>query len=231
VTDDSYQSDARPDRREGSSRQVEARPRRAISVQQSLLLAAGLATVIGGLAFQLGLGDTSFDRPGQLVLLFVDIAPVLWFAAAPVIVHALRWRAIDHRFRWVFAAAVMAAAVAVVMRITIGGESLLSTVLDPFTVAFVLWIAAALQWTRTRVKRLAANRDHGITIVGMALGFAVASIGLALGALRLSLVGPATLPGSVPQASGASPETALLIAATFAMIAALFWLTDRTRNR
>jgi hypothetical protein len=230
VTDETPHSAARPADAEASADRAEIRPRRVISVQQSLLLAAGLATVIGGLSFQLGLGDTSFDRPGQLVLLFIDLAPILWFAAAPVIVHTLRWRSIDHRFRWVLAAAVIAAALAVTMRLTIGGESLLSTLLDPFTVAFVLWIAAALQWTRIRVKRLAADFDRGITIVGMALGFAVAATGLALGALRLTLVGPVALPGSVPQASGASPATALLIAATFAMIAGLFWLTDRTRN-
>lgn len=198
---------------------------------QSLLLSALLATVIGGLAFQLGLGDTSFDRPGQLVLLFVDIAPVLWFGAAPIIVHALRWRAIDQRFRWVLVAAVVAAAVSIAARILIISESLLATLLDPFTIAFVVWIAAALQWTRTRVKRLASGTDRGITIVGMALGFGVAALGLALGTLRLVLVGPEVVPGTLPQASTGSPVTALLIAATFAMVAGLFWLTDRTRSR
>ena len=198
---------------------------------QSLLLSALIGTVIGGLAFQLGLGDTSFDRPGQVVLLFIDVAPVLWFAAAPIIMHALRWRAIDQRFRWLLVAAVAAAAVSIAARILIVGEGVLGTLLDPFTVAFVVWIAAALQWTRTRVKRLAAGTDRGITIVGMALGFGVAAVGLALGTLRLVLVGPEVLPGAVPEASTASPTTALLVAATFAIIAGLFWLTDRTRNR
>lgn len=198
---------------------------------QSTLLSALVATVIGGLAYQLGLGDTSFDRPGQVVLLFVDLAPVLWFAAAPIIVHSLRWRAIDQRFRWLLIAAVAASAVAIATRILVVGENVLGTMFDPFTLAFVAWIAASLQWTRTRVKRLAAGTDRGITIVGMALGFGVAALGLALGTLRLVLVGPEVLPGAVPEASSGSPMTALLIAATFAMIAGLFWLTDRTRNR
>lgn len=207
------------------------RPPRPVSVLQSLLFGALLATVIGGLAFQLGLGDTSFDRPGQVVLLFVDVAPVLWFLAAPLIVHALRWRAIDQRLRWVLVAAVVASAVSIGARMLVSGEPLASTLLDPFTAAFTLWIAAAAQWTRTRVKRLAAGTDRGITIVGMALGFGVAAVGIALGTLRLVLVGPETLPGQIPEASTASPTTALLVAATFAMIAGLFWLTDRTRNR
>ena len=73
-------------------------------------------------------------------------------------------------------------------------------------------------WTRTRVKRLAAGTDRGITIVGMALGFAVAAVGIALGTMRLVLVGPEVLPGAVPEASTASPTTALLIAATFAPV-------------
>jgi hypothetical protein len=65
----------------------------------------------------------------------------------------------------------------------------------------------------------------------MALGFAVAAVGLALGSIRLALVGPEVLPGAVAEVSGASPAMGLLIAATFAMVAGLFWLTDRTRNR
>jgi hypothetical protein len=231
VSDDASRADARPDLDRATSYPAPTRQQRPVLVMQSLLFGALLATVIGGLAFQLGLGDTSFDRPGQVVLLFVDVAPVLWFAAAPIIVHALRWRAIDQRLRWVVVAAVIASAVSVAARMLVTGEPLLSTLLDPYTVAFTLWIAAAAQWTRTRVKRLAAGTDRGITIVGMALGFAVAAVGIALGTVRLVLVGPEVLPGAVPEASTASPTTALLIAATFAMVAGLFWLTDRTRNR
>ncbi|KQV25178.1 hypothetical protein [Yonghaparkia sp. Root332] len=231
MSDDASRADARPDTAQATSRPVPTRPPRPFSVMQSLLLSALIGTIIGGLAFQLGLGDTSFDRPGQVVLLFIDVAPVLWFAAAPIIMHALRWRAIDQRFRWLLVAAVAAAALSIAARLLITGEGVPGTLLDPFTAAFVVWIAAALQWTRTRVKRLAAGTDRGITVVGMALGFGVAAVGLALGTLRLVLVGPEVLPGAVPEASTASPTTALLIAATFAMIAGLFWLTDRTRNR
>jgi hypothetical protein len=231
VTDRPSSADAPPFSPAAPGYAVPVRSGRSVSVLQSLLLAAGLATVIGGLSYQLGLGATSFDRPGQVVLLFIDVAPVLWFAAAPLIIHSLRWRAIDHRFRWVLVAAAAVSAIALAIRVLIIGEGVLAAALDPFTVSFTLWIAAALQWARIRVKRLAAGTDRGITIVGMALGFAVAATGLALGSVRLALVGPEVLPGAVAEASGSTPTMALLIAATFAMIAGLFWLTDRTRRR
>lgn len=204
---------------------------RSASVMRTLLLSALVSVVVGGLSFQLGLGDTSFDRPGEVVLLFVDIAPALWFGAAPLVLHALRWRAIGQRFRWVLVAAVVAATLSMVVRLVVAGDSLLPTLLDPFTAAFVLWIGAAVVWTRARVRRLAAGTDRGIAIIGLGLGFAGAAAGLALGTLRLTLVGPEVPPGAVPAASASSPATALFVAATFAMIAGLFWLADRTRNR
>ncbi|WP_168915919.1 hypothetical protein [Microcella flavibacter] len=204
---------------------------RSASVRQTLLLAALVATAVIGLAYQLGASETSFDRPGQLLLLFVDLAPVLWFAAAPIILHALRWRAIAERFRWVVVAAVVAAAAALVARLTIGGESLSAALLDPFTVAFIAAIGAAVLWTRVRVTRIAAGDDRGITVVGLALGFAVAALGIALGWLRLLLVGPVVPVGVATEPIGAGSSIPLLIATTFVMVSGLFWLTDRTRRR
>ncbi len=204
---------------------------RSASVRQTLLLAALVATVVVGLAYQLGASETSFDRPGQLLLLFVDLAPVLWFAAAPIILHALRWRAIVERFRWVLIAAVVASTIAIIARLTVGGESLLASLLDPFTAAFIAAIGAAVLWTRVRVTRIAGGDDRGITVVGLSLGFAVAALGIALGWLRLLLVGPVVPVGVATEPIGAGTITPMLIAATFAMVSGLFWLTDRTRRR
>lgn len=231
MSDDASRADAPPLPGEGTGYAGPGWTTRSAWVMRTLLLGALVSVVVGGLAFQLGLGDTSFDRPGQVVLLFLDVAPVLWFGAAPLILHALRWRAIGQRFRWVLVAAAAAAALSIAVRLVIAGDGLLPTLLDPFTAAFVLWIAAAVVWTRARVRRLAAGTDRGIAIIGLGLGFAAAAAGLALGTLRLALVGPEVPPGTVPEASASSPATALLVAATFAMIAGLFWLTDRTRNR
>lgn len=69
-------------------------------VTRTLLLVALIAMVVGGLSFQLGTADTSFDRPGEVVLLFVDVAPLLWFAAAPIVLSTLRWQALDSRLKW-----------------------------------------------------------------------------------------------------------------------------------
>jgi len=204
---------------------------RSGSVRQALLFAALISTATVGLAYQLGTAETSFDRPGQLLLVFVDAAPLLWFGAAPIILHALRWRAIAERFRWVLVAAVAAATIAIITRLTLGGETLVAALLDPFTLAFVVAIAAAVQWTRVRVTRLAAGDDRGITVVGLALGFGVAALGIAVGTLRLVLVGPVVPPGTLTQPVTTSPITPLLVAATFAMVAGLFWLADRTRRR
>lgn len=198
---------------------------------RTLMLASLVSVVVGGLAFQLGTGDTSFDRPGQLVLLFIDIAPVLWFGAAPVILHALRWRAIGQRFRWVLIAAAAAAGLSLAVRLFLTRDDPSAALLDPFGAAFVVWIAAAIAWTRARVRRTAAGGAQGIAVVGLGLGFAVAALGLALGTLRETAVGPEPLGATAPGASPSSPATALLVAATFAMIAGLFWLADRTRNR
>ena len=68
-------------------------------VTRTLLLVALIAVVVGGLAYQLGAADTSFNRPGEVVLLFVDVAPVLWFAATPIVLTALRFQALDARLR------------------------------------------------------------------------------------------------------------------------------------
>ena len=67
-------------------------------VTRTLLLVALITMVVGGLAYQLGAADTSFDRPGEVVLLFVDVAPLLWFAAAAVILSTLRWQALEAAF-------------------------------------------------------------------------------------------------------------------------------------
>ena len=203
---------------------------RSASVRQTLLLAALVATVVVGLAYQLGASETSFDRPGQLLLLFVDLAPALWFAAAPIILHALRWRAIAERFRWVLVAAFVASTVAIIARLTVGGESLPASLLDPFTVAFIAAIGAAVLWTRVRVTRIAAGDDRGITVVGLSLGFAIAALGIALGWLRLLLVGPVVPAGVATEPIAAGTITPMLIAATFAMVSGLFWLADRTRR-
>lgn len=61
-------------------------------VTRTLLLVALIAMVVGGLSFQLGTADTSFDRPGEVVLLFVDVAPI--------VLSTLRWQALDSRLKW-----------------------------------------------------------------------------------------------------------------------------------
>ena len=65
-------------------------PTRSGSVARVLLLTTLVSTALMGLAYQLGIGDAVISRPGELVLLFIDIAPVLWFAAAAVLLLA-RW--------------------------------------------------------------------------------------------------------------------------------------------
>jgi hypothetical protein len=186
--------------------------------------------VVGGLSFQLGAADTSFDRPGEVVLLFVDIAPLLWFAAAPLILTALRWQALDARFRWVGFASLIAATVAIAVRLLLLGDSVLAAVIDPVTAAFPVWVAAAMVFIRTRARRFARGTDEGITLVGMALGFGVAAVGVALGALRLMLVGPMVTPGVPVVPVAETPTVTFLTAATFAMIGGLFWLVDHTRS-
>lgn len=198
-------------------------------VTRTLLLVALIAMVVGGLAYQLGAGDTAFDRPGELVLLFVDVGPVLWFAAAPVILTALRFQALDARLRLVVIAAVIAAIVAAAVRVLLVGESVLAATLDPFTLGLPFCVAAAVLFIRTRARRFAHGSDEGITVVGMALGFAVAAVGVALGGLRLLAIGPLASPG-VPVVPLAQPPTTMfLTAASLAMVAGIFWLVDRTR--
>jgi hypothetical protein len=199
-------------------------------VTRTLLLVTLIALVVGGLSFQLGAADTSFDRPGEVVLLFVDIAPLLWFAAAPLILTALRWQALDARFRWVGFASLIAATVAIAVRLLLLGDSVLAAVIDPVTAAFPVWVAAAMVFIRTRARRFARGTDEGITLVGMALGFGVAAVGVALGALRLMLVGPMVTPGVPVVPVAETPTVTFLTAATFAMIGGLFWLVDHTRS-
>jgi len=206
-------------------------PTRSGSVARVLLLSALVATVTVGLAFQLGVGDTAFARPGELLLLFVDVAPVLWFAAAAVLLSAFRWQSIDQRFRWVMLAAFVAVAISIVVRLTAYGQSVAVALLEPFTVGFIVVALAAVTFTRTRVRRLARGFDAGITVTGIGLGFALAGAGVAIGVLRVALTGPPVPPGAVSSYTESSPTTGLLIAATLLMISALFWLTDRTRNR
>jgi hypothetical protein len=199
-------------------------------VTRTLLLVSLIALVVGGLSFQLGAADTSFDRPGEVVLLFVDISPLLWFAAAPLILTALRWQTLDARFRWVGFASLIAATVAIAVRLLLLGDSVLAAVIDPVTAAFPVWVAAAMVFIRTRARRFARGTDEGITLVGMALGFGVAAVGVALGALRLMLVGPMVTPGVPVVPVAETPTVTFLTAATFAMIGGLFWLVDHTRS-
>lgn len=206
-------------------------PTRSGSVARVLLLSALVATAVVGLAFQLGIGDTVFARPGELLLLYVDVAPVLWFASAAVLLSVFRWQSIDQRFRWVMLATVGAVAVSIVVRLTLFGQSPLVAMLEPFTLGFLVVVAAAIAFTRTRVRRLARGSDAGITLTGIGLGFALVGAGVAIGALRVALTGPPVPPGAVSRYVETSPTTGLLIAATLLMIAGLFWLTDRTRNR
>lgn len=206
-------------------------PTRSGSVARVLLLSALVSLAIVGLAFQLGIGDTVFARPGELLLLYIDVAPVLWFAAAAVLLSALRWQTIDQRFRWVALAAVGAVAVSIVVRLTLLQQSLLVALLEPFTLGFLAVVLAAIAFTRTRVRRLARGTDAGITLTGIGFGFALVGVGLAIGALRVALTGPPVPPGAVSRYIDTSPVTGLLVAATMLMIAGLFWLTDRTRNR
>ena len=206
-------------------------PTRSGSVARVLLLSALVATAVVGLAFQLGIGDTVFARPGELLLLYVDVAPVLWFASAAVLLSVFRWQSIDQRFRWVMLATVGAVAVSIVVRLTLFGQSPLVAMLEPFTLGYLVVVAAAIAFTRTRVRRLARGSDAGITLTGIGLGFALVGTGVAIGALRVALTGPPVPPGAVSRYVETSPTTGLLIAATLLMIAGLFWLTDRTRNR
>ena len=205
-------------------------PTRSGSVARVLLLSALVSTALMALAYQLGIGDAVISRPGELVLLLVDIAPVLWFAAAAVLLSALRWQAIDQRFRWVLLAAVVAVAVSLLVRLTLLGQTPLVALLEPFTLGFLVVVGAGILFTRARVRRLANGTDAGVTLVGLALGFAVVGVGVALGAVRVALNGPPVPPGAVARYIETSPTTDLLIGASLLMVAGLFWLTDRTRN-
>lgn len=205
-------------------------PTRSGSVARVLLLSALVSTALMALAYQLGIGDAVISRPGELVLLLVDIAPVLWFAAAAVLLSALRWQSIDQRFRWVLLAAVVAVAVSLLVRLTLLGQPPLVALLEPFTLGFLVVVGAGILFTRARVRRLANGTDAGVTLVGLALGFAVVGVGVALGAVRVALTGPPVPPGAVARYIETSPMTGLLIGASLLMVAGLFWLTDRTRN-
>lgn len=205
-------------------------PTRSGSVARVLLLSALVSTALMALAYQLGIGDAVISRPGELVLLLVDIAPVIWFAAAAVLLSALRWQSIDQRFRWVMLAALGAVAISLLVRITLLGQSAGTALLEPFTVGFLVVVGASILFTRSRVRRLANGTDGGVTLVGLALGFSVVGAGVALGALRFGLFGPPVPPGAVSRYIETSPTTGLLIGATLLMVGGLFWLTDRTRN-
>ena len=206
-------------------------PTRSGSVARVLLLGALVATAVMGLAFQLGIDDTVFARPGELLLLYIDVAPVTWFAAAAVLLSVFRWQSIGQRFRWVGLAALAAVAVSIVVRLTLLDQSLLVALLEPFTLGFLAVVAAAIAFTRVRVRRLARGTDAGVTLTGVGLGFALVGVGLAIGALRVALTGVPVPPGAVSRYIETSPTTGLLVAATVLMIAGLFWLTDLTRNR
>lgn len=205
-------------------------PTRSGSVARVLLLSTLVSTTLMALAFQLGIGDGVISRPGELALLVVDIAPALWFAAAAVLLSSLRWQPIDQRFRWVMLAALGAAAVSLAVRVTALAQQPVAALLEPFTLGFLVVVGAGILFTRARVRRRANGTDAGITLVGLALGFAVVGSGVAIGALRVGLAGTPVPPGALPSTVQTSPTTGLLIAATLIMVASLFWLTDRTRN-
>lgn len=209
------------------------RPVRAMSsgqVTRTLLLVALIAMVVGTLSFQLGAADTSFDRPGELVLLFVDIAPVLWFAAAPVILTALRFQSLDARLRWIALVAVIAATVGAAVRLLVFDDGLAAALIDPFTLGMPVWVGVTVLFIRARARRFARGTDEGITAIGMGLGFFAAAVGLALGGLRLVLVGPLATPGVLVAPLDAIPSTTFLTAASLAMVAGIFWLVVRTRG-
>ena len=209
---------------------VAGMPTRSGSVARTLLLAALVATALMALAFQFGIGDTVFNRPGELALLFVDVAPVLWFAAAAVLLSVFRWQTIDQRFRWVALAGVVAVAISMLFRVLVLGQAWIEALFEPFTTGLLVVTAAAIGFTRTRVRRLARGTDAGITLTGIALGFAIVGAGIALGSLRVALAGSPVPPGAVSRYVEFDPSTGLLIAATLVMVAALFWFADRTRN-
>lgn len=205
-------------------------PTRSGSVARVLLLSTLVSTALMALAYQLGIGDAVISRPGELVLLLVDIAPVLWFGTAAVLLSVLRWQSIDQRFRWVMVAAIAAIGVSLLVRVTLLAQPAGTALLEPFTLGFLAVVGASILFTRSRVRRLANGTDAGVTLVGLALGFAVVGVGVALGALRFGLFGPPVPPGAVSRYIETSPTTGLLIGATLLMIGGLFWLTDRTRN-
>lgn len=64
----------------------------------------------------------------------------------------------------------------------------------------------------------------------MGLGFFAAAIGVALGGVRLVLVGPLAAPGVFVAPIDTVPSTTFLTAASLAMVAGLFWLVVRTRT-
>ncbi len=206
-------------------------PTRSGSVARTLLLTALVGTALMALAFQFGIGDTVFNRPGELALLLVDVAPALWFGAAAVLLNTLRWQTINQRFQWIMLAAVGAVLVSLSIRVLALGQSWVEALLEPFTLGFLAVVAAAVAFTGTRVRRLARGTDAGITITGIALGLAVVGVGVALGSLRVALAGSPVPPGAVSRYIEFDPTTGLLIASTLMMVAALFWLADRTRNR
>lgn len=209
---------------------VAGMPTRSGSVARGLLLSTLVSTALMALAYQLGIGDAVIARPGELVLLIVDIAPALWFAAAAVLLSRLRWQSIDQRFRWVMLAAIAAIAVSLVVRLLPLGQAPLAALLEPFTLGFVVVVGAGILFTRSRVRRRANGTDAGVTLVGLALGFGVVAAGVAIGTLRVALTGAPVPPGAPPTAVQGSPTMGLLVAATLLMVAGLFWLTDRTRN-
>jgi len=206
-------------------------PTRSGSVTRVLLLSTLVALAIVGLTFQLGIGDTVFARPGELMLLFIDVAPVLWFAAAAVLLTVFRWQSIDQRFRWVMLAALGAVGVSIAVRLLAYEQSVLVALLEPFTLGFLAIVAGAVAFTRTRVRRLAHRADAGITLRGIGIGFALAATGLAIGTLRVGFAGPLTAPGTVARSLEFAPTTGLLSAATLLMVGGLFLLADRTHNR
>lgn len=206
-------------------------PTRSGSVTRVLLLSTLVALAIVGLTFQLGIGDTVFARPGELMLLFIDVAPVLWFAAAAVLLTTFRWQSIDQRFRWVMLAALGAVGVSIVVRLVAFEQSVPVALLEPFTLGFLAIVAGAVAFTRTRVRRLAQGTDAGITLRGIGIGFSLAGTGLAIGTLRVAFAGPLTASGTVARSLEFAPTTGLLSAATLLMVGGLFVLADRTRNR
>jgi|GEM_PF-1500338 len=202
---------------------------RSGSVARTVLLSALVALGIHGLAYQLAIGDTAFSRPGELALVFIDISTVVWFGSSAVLLRALRWHTIDARFRWIMLAAVASVAVSLLVRTLALGKSFVDALVSPVSAGLLLVAAAAVAFTRARVRRIAAGSDEGIGLVGASLGAGLVAAGFMLGALR-ARVDADSIAGPLASSTG-TPLMPLLTATGFVVGALVLALVDRSRRR